>query len=253
MKRSKLLILVGTFFALTLSGCTSYVSPHDHKFSDWVSDENGHYRTCSICDEVFDLEEHTFSSWVIDKNATCTENGHKHKTCTVCDYTVEDIIPMLGHDVSEEWSHDEKGHWHDCSQCDEKFDYHAHNYGDWQIDIAATCTENGHQHRICGDCEYIDEEIIPAKGHRWSEEWTIDVQPTCGHDGSKSHHCLDCDAVKDVTVLPTDSNHEHTHSVITNSTNPTCTENGGYTETIYCDDVGEVVSSVSVAPATIVF
>ena len=40
---------------------------------------------------------HSYSDWVIDTDATCTENGEKHKICLRCGYIQTEIIGALGH------------------------------------------------------------------------------------------------------------------------------------------------------------
>ncbi|MGN1316154.1 MAG: leucine-rich repeat protein [Acutalibacteraceae bacterium] len=40
--------------------------------------------------------EHSYTDWIIDKEASCTENGLKHKECTVCGQVLEtETIPQL--------------------------------------------------------------------------------------------------------------------------------------------------------------
>ena len=41
---------------------------------------------------------HSSTDWIIDKNATCTENGSKHKECSVCHVVLEtEAIPATDH------------------------------------------------------------------------------------------------------------------------------------------------------------
>lgn len=41
---------------------------------------------------------HDFGEWVVTKEATCTETGEKTRTCTRCDYSETEVIPMRDHD-----------------------------------------------------------------------------------------------------------------------------------------------------------
>ena len=61
---------------------------------DWLERENG-IATNRV--EVTLPTSHTPGDWIIDKEATNTENGSKHKECSVCKETVEtEIIPYTG-------------------------------------------------------------------------------------------------------------------------------------------------------------
>ena len=53
---------------------------------------------------------------------------------------------------------------------DNEFDYEVldcdtHQYGDWVIDIAATCTTEGKEKRTCAVCGRTETQIIPATAH----------------------------------------------------------------------------------------
>lgn len=46
------------------------------------------------------LTSHTVSEWIVDKQATCTEEGTRHKECTVCEITIEEgSISTIDHDL----------------------------------------------------------------------------------------------------------------------------------------------------------
>ena len=52
--------------------------------------------------------EHTPSDWIVDKKATCTEDGTKHKECTVCGEVLETgTVAKTGH-KSSDWITDKK-------------------------------------------------------------------------------------------------------------------------------------------------
>ena len=96
--------------------------PHTHGYDEATRTEatcvkNGEIvYTCSCGDsytEVIPALGHTESDWIIDTPATCTENGTKHKECSVCRtiFAVENI-PALGHDFVDG----------ECTRC------HIHQY-----------------------------------------------------------------------------------------------------------------------------
>ncbi len=77
-------------------------------------------------------EEHTEHVWndgEVQKEATCTDEGSKLYTCTVCGDTKTEVIPAAGHNYSTEWTIDkeattteEGSKSHHCTVCGEKTD-----------------------------------------------------------------------------------------------------------------------------------
>ncbi len=76
---------------------------HKHNWSEiWNSDENGHWHECDTGCTITDNRDkdgygtHSYGSWVIDADATASQNGSKHRDCTVCSYRQTDRIPASG-------------------------------------------------------------------------------------------------------------------------------------------------------------
>ncbi len=110
-----------------------------HTFDEVIGDNNlvsaatcvapaTYYKVCSVCgtlsDETFtagevDPSNHTGNVVVKDaKEATCTEEGYTGDTyCEDCGelITKGEAIPMLEHDYSAGWSHDDVNHWLTCT------------------------------------------------------------------------------------------------------------------------------------------
>ena len=107
--------------------------------------------------------KHQSTYWEIDKQATCTEDGSKHKECTVChEKLVTEVIEALGHDLVHHEKED------------------------------PTCTNKGHKaYDTCTRCDYTTYVELPATGHTESN-WIIDKQPTCTENGSKYKECTVC-------------------------------------------------------------
>ena len=83
----------------------------------------------SACSET---HVHYFGEWTFVKKPTCTEDGYTENDCTKCGYHLKgDIVPALGHDISDAWQKDVTYHWHGCSRCDGQFNKVEHNYGAW--------------------------------------------------------------------------------------------------------------------------
>ena len=112
----------------------------------------------------------------------------------------------------------------------------ASHAGEWTIEKAATCTEDGLQTRTCTDCGALESEVISKTGHRYS---SVVTAPTCTTDGYTTHTCSVCgDSYTDSPVL---GGHNYESAV----TAPTCTTDGYTTHT--CTVCGDVLVDTYVA------
>ena len=130
---------------------SNYVEKTAHTWkNDYVIDIVGNCVTdeiksihCSYCDCIKEgsqiitsaTGQHTESGWIVDVEATCTENGSKHKECTVCNKTIETVaIPIIDHTI-----------------------------GDWITDTQPTTTTTGSKHKECTVCGKVIETATIAK------------------------------------------------------------------------------------------
>ena len=112
-------------FLLLLSVLFVGVSCHKHTFSDqWSSDANSHWHaaTCNH-DVTADSAAHTWDNGTITKEPTCTEEGVRTYTCTVCKATRTESVAASGHSYV-------KGI---CTGCGDSL-----LEGEWKIDMKAT-------------------------------------------------------------------------------------------------------------------
>ena len=211
---------------------------HQHYYTDdWSSGSTTHWKVCYYCKEVNQdtVANHTFGDWTETKPATTTEEGLKERTCSVCEYTQEETIPVHTHDVHDKaWKYDDTNHWQECS-CGEKLNVANHAYGEWRVTKPATETEAGSRERDCTVCDYVQTETIPMLEHEhsygdwqkdetqhWKEcrcgektevgnhtfdDWTITKEPTTTETGSRERTCSICKYTQTET-LPV-----HTHDV----------------------------------------
>ncbi|MCR5079367.1 MAG: leucine-rich repeat domain-containing protein [Bacilli bacterium] len=201
-KRLRVIVAAFSFFfastlALSSCGSSSTSTPtssipeattvsHQHTFSDaWSYDGHQHWHesTCEHSGLKEDVADHTFS--VSETPATFQDDGVRTYTCTVCHYSYSETMPHLSHSYSEEWSHDEVGHWHACT--DEgfeslKIDYSLHDYE--VSTVEATFEEDGYVKYTCKDCGHSYTETLTKKEHRYSTDYKSDEH---GH----WHPCID--------------------------------------------------------------
>lgn len=211
---------------------------HQHYYgNDWSSNSTKHWKVCFYCKQApTSVAEHSFSDWSVTKPATTTEEGLRERTCSVCEYTQKETIPVHVHSIHDEtWKYDDTNHWQECS-CGEKLNVANHAYGEWRVTKPATETEAGSKARDCTVCDYVQTETIPMLQHdhsygdwqsndtqHWKEcrcsekievgdhtygEWKITKKPTTEETGTRERTCSTCN-YKDRETLPV---HEHSHN-----------------------------------------
>jgi len=163
---------------LTCTGCgaekTASIPKTDHAYTSAVVDDANHKRTCQDCGKEV-TEAHQYGeTWAHDENwhyRVCTVCEHKNEQaahqpgpkatettdqiCTVCNRILQPKGEHV-HSFSQEWSTDETGHWHACSDCNEKDSAGLHEFDD---DCDADCN-------VCG--------MIREPLHAPEENWSAD-------------------------------------------------------------------------------
>lgn len=179
---------------------------------------------CSRCGTTFSgrsiipAKGHSYGDWQVTKAATCTEDGIKEHTCSVCNDIETAAIPALEH--KEEIIPGK----------------------------AATCTESGSTEgshcSVCGEV-LVAQEIIPATGH--TEETIPGKAATCTETGlTEGKKCSVCgETVVAQEIIPALG-----HKLATeNGKAPTC-EEAGTADKDVCARCGEVLREAEIIPAT---
>ena len=185
-------------------------------------------------------EEHVceFGEPRVIKQPTCVDDGVQRRTCTICNYEVDEAIPATGihtfgapvvttapNCVTEGVTKIP------CIHCD----YYktgsvpatgVHTLGEEQVVTAPTCTEPGVGKKACANCEYYVTTIIPATGHDMAAEIVV-TEPTCTEDGVKRANCKHCDYFKTEAIPATG----HDMGAAVTTTQPTCVKAGVKTAT----------------------
>ncbi len=163
----------------------------------WACPNCAKYYADEACTEVITLDStvipatgHTEGEWVIVTNETCTEDGEKTLSCTVCEEVIKtEVIPATGHtEVALEA-------------------------------VAPTCTETGLTAGVkCSVCEEIlvAQEVIAATGHDWGE-WVTITPADVGVQGLEKRTCKNCDAFEE-NILPAldepDANYDEINALV---------------------------------------
>ena len=128
------------------------VLAHTHVYSSqWSKNatEHWHAATCGHNDSRADVADHTWGAWTTVSASTCTTQGTKRRTCSVCGY-IENAPAELNneaHKFATTWTYNESTHWH-AATCGHavKSGEAAHNfnrsYATW--DVAKKCNTCGY-------------------------------------------------------------------------------------------------------------
>ena len=92
---------------------------HEHKFNTaWSNDAASHWHAASCGHDVLkDKAAHTWGAWIQDYASTETQQGAKHRFCTVCNYRENDVLPYAEHThkYATTWTYDSNTHWHEAT------------------------------------------------------------------------------------------------------------------------------------------
>ncbi len=164
---------------------------------------------CSVCDEILTAQEevpvieHPWDEGVIKAGdeATCTVDGVKTYTCTVCDATKEETIK-----AAHKWDETDKaptcteaGAGATCSVCGEtteEVDALGHLFTKYEVtkdDKAATCSQTGTETAVCDrGCGETHTRDTAKLAH--TEEAVAAVAATCTKTGlTAGTKCSVCD------------------------------------------------------------
>ena len=157
-------------------------------------------------------ENHSWDAGKVTTKATCTEEGEKTFTCSICGDKKTEKVSATGHQHTEIRNKKE-----------------------------ATCKETGYSGdtwcKDCGKKILSGQAIVKTEDHSWNQG-EITKEPTCKEKGEKTFTCSICGNTKTEKVSTTD----HQHMEIRNQKNPTCKE-AGYSGDTYCADCGVKISS----------
>ncbi len=205
---------------------------------------------CEDCQEIVEEEVAVEESpraaheWRVEETEpTCAQDGVLRKTCVLCGFSTEELIPPASHQWIEERTEptctEEGVLRRTCELCgletEEALPPAGHQ---WYEEITEpTCTETGVLRKACALCGFETEEILPPAGHQWREERT---EPTCTEDGVLRKTCEICGFETEEILPPTG------HQWREERTEPTCEEDGVLRKT--CEICG--FETEEVLPAT---
>lgn len=210
-------------------------------------------KTCGKVDESskinLKLDDHKPSEKTyLETEATCTAPEMRYANCTVCGArlkaTANNDKPALGHDwadwkVVEAATCTKKGKSQEtCSRCHEvrygELPVVAHEWVDYKVVTPATCTEKGKAQETCKVGGEVRFGEIAALGHDY--EWVETKKVDKCHDGEMQLICKNCKDVKQTEVIKGGEHEWSTEPIVAKK--PTCTEKG--VKAIACKNCGEI-------------
>ena len=157
-------------------------------------------------------ENHSWDAGKVTTKATCTEEGEKTFTCSICGDEKTEKVSATGHQHTEIRNKKE-----------------------------ATCKETGYSGdtwcKDCGKKILSGQTIAKTEDHSWNQG-EITKEPTCKEEGEKTFTCSICGDEKTEKVSATG----HQHTEIRNKKEATCKETG-YSGDTWCKDCGKKILS----------
>ena len=195
----------------------------------WQHDGTNHWNVYG-CGTIMNKAAHTWDAGVVTTPATCTKAGVKTFTCTECQATKTEPIPVIAHQY--EWKHDETNHWQECSVCHDIIDKAEHTYASHKCEDTATCTK--------AECGYVK----PAGQHSWNDG-EVTTPATCTTDGVKTYTCKVCSETKTEPIKASGHSLTKVEAVAA-----TCTE-GGNNEYYTCSVCKKVFKADKTTETTV--
>ena len=202
---------------------------------------------------------HSWDEGKVTTAATCTEDGVKTYTCTVCNETKTEAISATGHtsvEVPEKPATCTEAGYEagtKCSVCGATISGLTEIPAKGHVTVTdpaveATCTKAGKtEGKHCSVCKevLVAQTVIPAKGH--TEVVDAAVEATCTETGkTEGKHCSVCDEVLVAqTVIPAKGHTEE----IRNAKEATLSEDG-YTGDTYCSVCNTLLEKGEEIPRT---
>ena len=216
MKKLIVLALVILAVCLTFAACSC-----EHQYEEKITTEASCSAigiktfTCTKCNDSYTEEipmiEHSFGTATVTKEPTCTEEGEKSVTCKACGTSkVTDTVSKKSHAYVSE------------------------------ITTESTCAVAGVKTYTCSVCNDSYTEPLPMLSHTWTSKVT--TEPTCTAEGVKTFTCTECAESRTEAVAQI----SHTE-VIDAAKKATCTSTG-LTEGKHCSACSTIIVAQKTIP-----
>ena len=224
---------VKTFTCTLCKGTKTETIPAiGHSYGAWTKlNDTQHQRVCANDKLHVEKENHAWDEGIITTPATCTKDGVKTFTCTVCKATKTAAVKATSHSYGAWEKLNDKQHQRVCANNSAHVEKENHAWDEGKITTAASCTKDGEKTFTCTVCKATKTEAVKATGHSYSawaklndkqhqrvcandkihvekenhawDEGKITTPATCTKDGVKTFTCTVCKATKTAAVKAT--------------------------------------------------
>lgn len=188
--------------------------PHTNpKAAERITDSE-HRFICKDCGDTLTLS-HSKDNRTVLVPATCHSTGVVEYTCSVCNYSWQETLPLIEHNYSSTYTGNDISHWQTCLDCGATSTPVPHRPSATGTTTAATCTEAAKVSYQCADCgrqytttvgdplghtapdsqgKCVRCRITVHSTHSFTGGWVTDsayhwqVCSTCGVQGSRAAH-----------------------------------------------------------------
>lgn len=159
---------------------------------------------------------HTYGDWKTEVEATCSQQGSKVRTCSICGDTQTETVATIAHKATavpgKEATCTETGLMEGemCADCGEIL--YAQRvtaaYGHDEVYISArkaTCAQEGKtEGRVCARCGlvFVEAQVIEKLDHSFGP-WNTTQQPTCSGAGKEQRKCYNCGYTEEAQLSAT--------------------------------------------------
>lgn len=133
---------------------------------------------CNACGATRTVT-HTWDSGKVTTDPTCTEDGIRTFSCTICGATKQESVAAVGHD-----------------------------YGSYKTTKDPTCTEEGEKTATCKTCGGTKTKSIESNGHSY-DDGEVTKEATCTEKGKTTYTCTVCDYKKTKSIAKIDHQYDN--------------------------------------------
>ena len=173
-------------------------------------------RHCEVCNTVIQRQikipalGHDYDDGVITKEATCTEEGVRKHTCSVCEEIKDEVIKATGHQLTTDkaieatCTEDGMTAGLHCSKCNEVIQKQeivkttGHKFDAGEVTEPVDCTKDGKKVFTCIKCGEKNTEIIKSEGHKTQKDI---VKATLYSDGKIKEKCTQCGEIIEQNII----------------------------------------------------
>ena len=136
-----------------------------HKYGTWQAlNAEMHKRVCANDSSHIETANHSWNAGVVTTAATCTANGVKTYTCSVCNGTTTETISATGHSYGAWMKLNDTQHLRVCTNDNNHKETADHTWNDGEVTVPAKALEDGEMTYTCTVCNATKTEAIPKTG-----------------------------------------------------------------------------------------